>query len=534
MSTKENVIQNLMDETDSNKIENLTKEIINNFEDYYENEDLYKLPINNILYIVSQIDFKSIHTDIVQLIKKIVSNTSKFHHNECALLLHSLHCKDLKMTIDDCISIFDCFGSCDLCSKIVNLYKTDQSVTLDYEYELEARTREIKMLREELSAHNLSIAKPDDYEPDIIKAASEGKMKSIKFNFESLLQKDDINKKDSKGRTPLHIACINGDLPLVRYLIEDAHSDIEATTNNGYAPIHSACEGGHLEIVQYLIKAAHVDKEAKTADSFKNTPLHIACMKGHLPIVQYLIEDAGVDKNAEDNLFLSTALHIACEYGNCGVVQYLIEKASLDMDAKDIRGRKPLHIACEENQLPVIHYFIKKLNITDPPQNFESNIHVATETGNFNSVQYLIEKLGIDKDDRDINGVTPLHLACRYGFLHIVQYLIEKQGANKEAKTKDMFKYTPLLFACANNHIEIVIYLVDKAKANIDAADGMGNTALHFASSQGNSDMVKFLISRGCNKKVKNQKGNKPSAMTNNIKLKFLLYMEDNEKKKYT
>ena len=61
-------------------------------------------------------------------------------------------------------------------------------------------------------------------------------------------------------------------------------------------PLHIACNQGYLSIVQYLIeKGANI--EAK--DKYQQTPLHIACQNNNLPVVQYLIEK-GANIEAQD------------------------------------------------------------------------------------------------------------------------------------------------------------------------------------------------------------------------------------------
>ena len=521
MKSHSDLITQLTKETDPDKLQKLTKEIIKDFENLYEIDDFYKIPIQTILDIIQKVDFATISNNI-NVIQKIILKTTKFNPNNSVLILHNLQCKYLILSIEDCVKILSCFNTCELCIKLGNLFNNENQVTLDYEYELEKKAQQIEKMKDQMKSQDHGIVKPTNFEPNIIKASKERKLNSVKFIIGTLLQNDDKTKVDSLGRNPLHIACLNGDLPLVQYLVEEAKSDLDARSHNGYNPLHCACEAGDLHVVQYLIQDAHADKEACTTDYFKYTPLHIACMKCHLPIVEYLIESAHVNKLARDQ-FQMTALHIACEYGQLPIVQYLIEKASFNPDEKDARGRTPLHVACEQNQNDVINYLIKTLNINSPPTDFESNIHIASEKGNLENLQYLIEQIGVNKDYKNINGLTPLHVACREGYLHIVQYLIEKQGANKEAKTKDIYKYTPLLFACASNNIEVVIYLIDKAKANIEAIDGNGNSVLHLAALQENIDMIKFLVSRGASKKVKNNYGQKPSSMTNNLRIKLLL-----------
>ena len=67
-----------------------------------------------------------------------------------------------------------------------------------------------------------------------------------------------------------------------------------------------ACREGHIPIVQYLIeKGAKIE----ALDIKQKTPLHWACEKGYLPIVQSLIEKgANIEANSEDQSLLFIGL----------------------------------------------------------------------------------------------------------------------------------------------------------------------------------------------------------------------------------
>lgn len=60
-------------------------------------------------------------------------------------------------------------------------------------------------------------------------------------------------KKNVKGETQLHTACIKGNVGLVRSLLEQGHP-VNVRDNCGWLPIHEACSYGNLEIVKMLVK----------------------------------------------------------------------------------------------------------------------------------------------------------------------------------------------------------------------------------------------------------------------------------------
>ena len=58
----------------------------------------------------------------------------------------------------------------------------------------------------------------------------------------------DINKEDYKGQIPLILACQEGHIEVVKYIVEHG-ADINKQDNDGWASLHTACKNGHIEVV---------------------------------------------------------------------------------------------------------------------------------------------------------------------------------------------------------------------------------------------------------------------------------------------
>ena len=96
----------------------------------------------------------------------------------------------------------------------------------------------------------------------------------------------------------LHIASMNGQLPIVKYLIEKQKVDIDINGYNDKTPLHYACENDYLQIIEYLIsKGANVNVK----DYLGDYVIHYASRGGLLQTVQYLIEKQNVDINIKGN-----------------------------------------------------------------------------------------------------------------------------------------------------------------------------------------------------------------------------------------
>ncbi len=79
----------------------------------------------------------------------------------------------------------------------------------------------------------------------------------------------DINLKDINSNTPLHIACLNGNLQIAELLLQKKPG-INAKNIKLSTPLYLACQNGHMQIVELLIQNG-ADVNSKAQNSF--TPL---------------------------------------------------------------------------------------------------------------------------------------------------------------------------------------------------------------------------------------------------------------------
>lgn len=86
----------------------------------------------------------------------------------------------------------------------------------------------------------------------------------------------DVKCKGENDWTPLHFACLNGNMDLVNlFLSHEANAEAETTLK--FRPFHIAVQKGYLEIVQLFLNLG-VDLNCK--DIYNNTPLHYASQNG--------------------------------------------------------------------------------------------------------------------------------------------------------------------------------------------------------------------------------------------------------------
>ncbi|XP_032680822.1 tonsoku-like protein [Odontomachus brunneus] len=96
-------------------------------------------------------------------------------------------------------------------------------------------------------------------------------------------------KRNEKGETQLHVACIDGDIGAVERLLSSGHP-ANVRDHCGWSPLHEAANHGHVEVAEALLKhGANVD-DPGGASCKGITPLHDAASCGHFSVMQLLMQ----------------------------------------------------------------------------------------------------------------------------------------------------------------------------------------------------------------------------------------------------
>ncbi|XP_019862101.1 PREDICTED: serine/threonine-protein phosphatase 6 regulatory ankyrin repeat subunit B-like, partial [Amphimedon queenslandica] len=156
----------------------------------------------------------------------------------------------------------------------------------------------------------------------------------------------DINATDPTNDTKstlLHIACQEGHVALVLYLtslpqcdhlVEEHQLDLTIKDYNGMAPVHVACEEGSLNIVKYIID--HSPLSLDMTDSFGRTPLLIAAFSKNLPIIRYLNSKNCNISILDDKGF--NIIHISAKEGSLDILRFFIDGGYCNPDITDTSG----------------------------------------------------------------------------------------------------------------------------------------------------------------------------------------------------
>ncbi|KAK7868259.1 hypothetical protein R5R35_000657 [Gryllus longicercus] len=148
----------------------------------------------------------------------------------------------------------------------------------------------------------------------------------------------DLTAANADGRTPLHVACCEGSVEVVEFLLlRGANVHMKDRFDN--TPLLNAIYFDHHEVIKILVKCgAHIIGPRQNIGD----KLCSAAAKGQLKrFVSYQL--AGADFNQVDSSH-RTALHVAVLHNQETIVRFLIG-VKVNLKCKDMLGETPLSIA---------------------------------------------------------------------------------------------------------------------------------------------------------------------------------------------
>ena len=319
----------------------------------------------------------------------------------------------------------------------------------------------------------------------------------------------------SKGQTALHIACANGHLDIVQYLVMKIMRSVTVKDGEIFGLVHRrdhiphseealqiARSSGNLHIVLYLlkhyqceipddisdvhlacmmgdmdtVKTANGSSILGTADRYGTTPIHYATLEPN--ILRMIVQYAGeMLLNIADKMG-NNPLHHSIKYECIESVTILIQSPQCDVNLTNLKGETPLITACKQSSSAVVQLLVASkrcdLNTTDKKANTALHVAVSNKSvGQLENVQCLLQSDRCDPNVINKSGRTPLHIVCHRGDI-------------------------PLLEA-----------LVADKRCDLNIQDGNGDTALHIGVE--NVEVVKCLLESGCSRcDIYNEKGLTP------------------------
>ncbi|XP_076238702.1 tonsoku-like protein isoform X2 [Calliopsis andreniformis] len=124
---------------------------------------------------------------------------------------------------------------------------------------------------------------------------------NIRMNRKRTRKKSVAIKRNEKGETQLHVACINGNIEAVEKLLAEGHST-RVRDHFGWTPLHEAANHGFVEVAELLLKHGADVNDPGSLMCQGVTPLHDAASCGNISMMRLLIKHgANVELKANEN-----------------------------------------------------------------------------------------------------------------------------------------------------------------------------------------------------------------------------------------
>jgi ankyrin repeat protein len=350
------------------------------------------------------------------------------------------------------------------------------------------------------------------------------------------------NSEDKDGFTPFMMACQNGQIDVVKVLLEHVGTEaLQETDIQGMTALHIAASWDNKEIVSFLLEQG---AQADSRDEDGATPFMLACKMGHMGVVKMLLEHMGPQAFQETDTKGRTALHFAASCGKDDIVSFLLGQGA-QANSRDEDGTTPSMIACEHGQIGVARVLLQHVGpeaLQETDEYGRTALHFAAFWGHGETAIFLLGQ-GAQANSRDEGGMTPFMWACEAGHMGVVKMLLEHMGPQAfqetdehglmalhyaascgkeetvsfllgqgaQANSRAEEGITPFMLACEEGRIGVArILLQHVGPQALQETDQKGRTVVHAAADRGHEDMLTFLISEGAQANSRDEYGYTP------------------------
>jgi len=170
-------------------------------------------------------------------------------------------------------------------------------------------------------------------------------------------------------------------------------------------------------------------------------------------------------------------------------------------------GKSALMVASKQGELALAKRMVKLgANVNELTQTGGTPLMFAV-LGNHVSVARWLHESGADINAKGSNGWSAATIAGAKGQTDMLRWLISA-GANIDSP--DVYRFTPLMRAVDNQHAQAVQILLLLGRAGVNFKDESDNTALHFAVSNKQIEVIKLLLGHGAAPMQANRDGITP------------------------
>jgi ankyrin repeat protein len=270
---------------------------------------------------------------------------------------------------------------------------------------------------------------------------------------------------DASGVTALHAACIGGDTPTIRRILQWNPTSINLQDTMGRTALHYAAERGHAEAMKVLFE---FHANPKLLDQQDRDPLHTALAwreeeAAKIIFDRLMDEEVDVHRRADGGHFGwytdgYTLLHHAALLGYDRAIEWLLE-AGADPAQQTSRGLTPLYFAARHGHTAAVAVLLAATNnVVRPSDLRDTPLHQAAKFGRLETVHLLLTSNPSSANINDLFGYKPIHWAAAGGFEKVVEALLPSAGF--ECSVSEMVAPSPLQLASWGGHSNVCALLV--------------------------------------------------------------------------
>jgi ankyrin repeat protein len=191
----------------------------------------------------------------------------------------------------------------------------------------------------------------------------------------------------------------------------------------------------------------------------------------------------------------------AVQAGDPDKVRVSLERGA-DPNARFEEGDDVLGDAVIERHVQIIQMLLgagARPNVTR--SDGTTPLYWAAQSGRIELVELLLAGGASVAEETD-HERTSLHVAAEMGFLNVLQLVLDADGKGAINRF-DYISRTPLMCAIEARQFATAQLLIS-AGANVNAHDEetIGNTALHYAALEGDSEAVELLLKAGADPRI--------------------------------
>ncbi|VTJ62928.1 Hypothetical predicted protein [Marmota monax] len=255
-----------------------------------------------------------------------------------------------------------------------------------------------------MEAHHLSLERrpkerrssevPQQSPQRSVDSISQGSSTSS-FSSMSGSSRQEETKKDYREVEKLLRAVADGDLEMVRYLLEWTEEDLDEVDDTIGAADHEFCHP-----LCQCPKCAPAQKKlariptnglgVNVTNLDGSSPLHVAALHGRVDLIPLLLKH-GANAGARD-ANQAVPLHLACQKGHFQVVKYLLD-SNVKPNKKDISGNTPLIYACSSGHHEVVALLLQNSKIMELLQVVPSCVASLDDVAEIDHKEYVTVKI---------------------------------------------------------------------------------------------------------------------------------------------